>query len=312
MKYPTTVRNKIKEVCEEITKENEISLGHKQVEDIINKFFGTVKKVMSRGIHNEPETFVNRIEIPSIGFIQFKNDVIRRIAEKDIKSEVNIDHAYNCYAYIRSKGWVYFKWSKKLGYIYVHEEKEIFYNLKKNTIKGTLNAHIYFSEIIDTPYALHNIPINLDDEFILIYPISVKGFRRYSKEGKLVREYNTLEEAARSCNCKASNLLWAVLRNIKMYPSRMLLFKNEFWTIRDDKYNSSKFLSYSKKITHNFLIDILDKDTNKVIYKNFGTASDIAKYIRSLNKYSSIKTTPILRVLDKNKTMYGFKYKRSI
>ena len=69
---------------------------------------------------------------------------------------------------------------------------------------------------------------------------------------------------------------------------------------------------YDKKLIYDFPVDILDKDTNKVVYKSFGTISDIVKYVRSLRKYGCVKTAPILRVLDKNKTMYGFKYKRSI
>lgn len=311
MRFAGTVIRKIEKVRDRINREGGVQLRTTDIEDIASKYFGTLKRVMAKGNHNVTNSFVNRMEVPSIGHIEFNNSVVRRALEKDIIKDVDIEWAYECYAYVRHHGWKYFDWNQGLGYIYLHEETGSFYTLKHDNIKGVLDAHTYFSEVVDSPYVWHNIPVNFEESFEMIQPLTSKGFIQYSKEGTLIRKYDTLAEASEENNLTARTVLWAALRNKEKYPNTMLLIKGSFWVF-DERYDPTRFRSLGTKVIHAELIDILDADTGDVLFKSFGTASDIAKYIRSLRKYSNVKTGPILRVLNTNKRMYGYKYQRSI
>lgn len=311
MKYPATVRRKIEKVRDDVNKKYDIKLRNNDVEDIISKYFGTIRKLMAKGVHDKANTFINRMEVPVLGHIAFNRGVIRRSLERDIHKEVDIEWAYGCYAYIRHKGWKYAMWSQKLGYVYLHEETGTFYALKHDFIKGVLDAHIYFSEIVDSPFVWYNIPVNFNTSYDEVLPLTCKGYKQYTREGELIQTYNTLEEAAKEANCSASMMLWIVLRNKKMYPFNMLLLKNSFWVLNEE-YNPKLFYSRGHQPVHLSPIDILDADTNEVLFEHFGTLSDVVKYIRSLRKYTNVKVSPILRVLDKDKRMYGYKFKRSI
>lgn len=312
MKYPATVRKKMEQVKTDINKEFDITLRTSDIADIVSKYFGVLRRLMGRGTHNQMSTFIHRIKFPSIGYISFNDGVLRRSLERNIKKEVDIELSYECYAFIRYNGWEFLRWNQDLGYVYVHAESGSFYELKRDDIKGTLDAHIYFSEIVNTPYVWHNIKVNVAGDFKLAVPITSKGYQVYDVKANLLKEYDTLEEAAMGESCSEGVLFWAVMHNVKHYPNRMTLFRNQYWVLKDTMYKPHMFSNKEPKLTHNYLIDILDAVSGEVLYKEFGTPSDVARHIKSLNKYTSVRTGAILRVIDKNKQMYGHKFKRSI
>lgn len=312
MKITPTISKIIKESIEEIKQETGYEFEYRDAKETVNRYFAVVARLISRGDRDDAYSFINRIEVAGLGFFRFNKNVIKRKLVGKLTKTIDHDFAHSCKTYIEDRGWKYLDWFQDRGYVFVHEDTNHIYDLTNKTVETLQDAYIHFSEIVDTTYVWENIYVNICDPFEERVPLTCRGYSSFTKEGKLIRHYDTLEEIAEDTNTTADTLLWLILRNDKKFPDQLVAFKNRILTFRNDKYKGKRRLIFGGVVIHDFPIDILDAKTREVIYSRFGTAADIANFIRGLKKYKTVKTSPILRVLDKDKQMYGFKFKRSI
>lgn len=286
-------------------------LKPKTVENVINKYFGTLTKLMAQGQQDSVISFPYRFEFPEIGHIRYNPGVLRRRYEHHIDREIDYDAARASVEYVLFHGWRLFMWTIKFGYIFRHEKTGTLYYLKNETIRGKLDAYQHFSEIVDTDYVWTNTPVNILEPFKLITPLTCHGYKAYTEFGTLVQEYSTLEYAAKAANAPRNVILALCLYNKGLEPRYHKLFKDHIWKFGNEIYPKRYYgvdkIHIDKTADR---VDLYDYKTGKLLYKNFGYIGDVVVMLTLMRK-RKVQNSNIKRALRTGNSAYGYGFKKS-
>lgn len=309
MSLAYTVRKVVDEVAGDLSKKHGIAITSKDIENTLDNYMRTLKGLMEKGTHDVDTSFIKRMEVPGIGFLRYNENIIKKKEETVNRKEIDNYEGIRVAVTLKKVGWHLLNWTQENGYIFYNEFTEKAYGLKREGLFGNFDAYMYFDKIKDTEFVKEGFAVYLGEnikEVNLVHGEIVV----YNRLGMLIKRFNTLEEASKFTYFSKKYIHSVLLYNWdnELIPKRI---RNTYWFFNKNYGNYKRFRATNITTYNKTIIDLINVKTGKIMLK-FGTASDIVEYISSLGNSDTIRTSTILRLLDTNKSMYGYKYRTSV
>ncbi|MCK4500923.1 hypothetical protein KAU11_10515 [Candidatus Babeliales bacterium] len=292
-----------------------ISIKHgrsvREVKKILRLYAKTIKELMKFGDIENGKPFAKKIKLANVGTYLLKERGYRKSLFKELEEYSNLEHKLNAMMFIDIHEWALFKWDMEEGFVFVNYVSGEVYKLKERNLFNSYNAVVRFAEIINDRRVVDGIDFNYAPSFT---PIQIKTVAKYDNGGSLVGIYDNIITAVNTEGFNVLNFRLYLNKNSRKYNTNMKVstYGGYIWFfIEGSPYKTLRLNISLKEIKHNFYIDMLNL-SGEVVVKRMGRPFEVANFLEATTKYTNVKVSPILRVLDTDNSMYGYKWKRSI
>jgi len=301
-------------VQREIVKE----LSYKQgmpveaIESILLLHSLAVKRLMMYGsIDKKP--YISRIKLGKIGEFRIKHRALRNkmfnpegIKEEDLTKEFKYAKAY-----LEKNNWKYFDWTVEDGFMFINTETSELYKLQDNKIYNAFNAEVRFAEIVNKDKAKHGLDFT---RVSMLKEFTIRRVAEYTMDGDLIEVHNNIYNAHKKSGININKLGLALEAYGEFInkSNKVGSLNKRLWYYLDGEAPQKIYPNVGKAtVKHNFLIDMCDAEGN-VLIKEIGKPYEAVQLLKAITNKSNIKVSPILRVLDTGKKMYGYVWNKSI
>jgi len=278
------------------------TLKKADIRKIMAEYYKVVHKILTYGNKVNDRTYAKRIKIPHLGSFNYNYNVLRRATEGPIIQMVDDTHFRSVNTMLYLMGWQLLKWTKLRGYMFYNEITGEEFNIKKEHIKGRRQAVVYFYNYIDD-----------NDKQNMINELNYDGkFFKCSNEGRIlevIKDTETLEEVYKD---SFVNIIKSVIYNGgKLDSNNSMKVGSSIWVREVDYEKRGIIRDINKPVKHSYLIDIIDKNSGEVIYKEYGTVKDCSEFVKITGGYLNPNPSNIVKELGTGNTVYGHKWKKS-
>ena len=294
----TVLTNK---VLEELI-EHYPNLKRKEIVEIVREYYRTLFKLVTYGNKVNDETYVKRIKIPYMGFIVYTPHVLRRFEEGKEDFDIDREDFAKLYTYIYVLGWSLLRWSKNKGYEFHNSITGEDYYVKLEYIKGLKAAVLYlYNKLTD------------DDKSNIIIELNYSGkIYKCDLKRNVVEVFENYEDLEFKNPINFIDIFRTVIHNSKKRADSASKLIGRYVYVKECDYNKPESIKTPHAvIKHDYKIDIVDKDTGEILYKEYGNPIDCVQFIKLLGKYVKPTQSNIIRYLDTDNTIYGYKWKKS-
>lgn len=269
------------------------------VDYVIRDLFKTTRKLIRRGVPKFDYKMTERIVIHKLGsFILNRSKMIR--TSLGGTKRVDGKEFYKNAKYLNRYGWQYFKWLRSNGFMFINGANGDIYCLREEGVQNLGQAYERFAEILSK---LDN-KVEINDNEAKEEPILGKIFK-YDYDHKKVEEYDSIEEAKYKDMFDIDDIKEAIYHNRKYKNTRPHKIVGGYFFFDEETDKEVKDLKFGHR-PRNTIVSIVNKKTKEVEYEAIGTVQEAIWFLRKTNKNYKYKSSSIYRVLDKEKTMYGY------
>jgi len=271
------------------------------IDNVVKDFFKITSTLIGYGSNYNNKPYIKRIILPNLGSFVFNNAKFRKANEGKLLDLINVEDSRRIHHYLYLMGWGITRWTKKYGYMFYNEYSGETYNVDKDFVRGHSQAEKYFYN-----YVTYNEKSNLIDELRyngrLIKYDYIKDVYEYIEDyDSLLKDYEEdVIEILKSIIYNSRKQKAVVSKQVGGY----------IWIKEMDKDREGIFRPPRNNVKHSYDIDIIDKDTNEIVYKAYGDVRKCAKFVKSI-RYGNPNPSNITRVLGTDKVLYGWKWKKS-
>jgi len=278
------------------------SLRKTEIHKMVTDYFSNVQRALSFGNKGDDSTYVKRIRFGDLGSIIFNINPMKHQVEGNKRYEVNYDYYKTINTVLYLAGWQLIRWTVARGYIFYNDYNGEQYDLKEEYITGKEMAKLHFYN-----YLTNNEKANLINE------LRYNGkLLKYDSSGDIVEEIANYDELSIKYPENNVSILKSIIYNSKKRAGRnSMKIGNYIWIKKEDKDKKDIIYNIHKDKKHRYKIDIVDMDTNEVIHKSYGDVADCSEFIKIIGKYNKPTQSNIVKVIDTDKSAYGFKWKKS-
>ena len=273
-----------------------------KIRSIISDYFNNVHRALSNGNKLNDDTYVKRIKLPYLGSFSFNHNVLRRATEGKMNNMIDFNYYKSINTLIYLSGWSLLKWTKNKGYIFYNDITGEEYWLNKEFVKGKIQATVYFYHYLTD-----------DEKSNLILELSYSGkLLMCSNSGDIVKTLESYEELEELHGNESTKILKSIIYNGSKKTSQVSMKVGSYIWVKEDDYNVLGIFRNSRdNIKHTYKIDIISKDTGEILHKDYGDVNECVEFIKIIGDYNKPNPSNIIKKLDTDNSMYGFKWKKS-
>ncbi len=288
-------------IVEELT-EKYPELRKTEIHNIVTDYFSNVQRALSSGNKGDDSTYVKRVQMGELGSIIFNINPMKYQVEGSRRYKVNYDYYKTINTVLYLAGWQLIKWTVTRGYIFYNDYTGEEYNLNEKYIQGKEMAKLHFYNYLSK-----------DEKANLINELRYNGkLLRYNSSGDLLEEVASYDELSDLYPVNVVKILKSIIYNSgKRIGRNSMKIGSSIWIKEEDKDKKHIIFDSRKDKKHKYNIDIIDMDTNEPVHKSYGDVRDCSEFIRIIGKYNRPTSSNIVKVLDTDKSVYGYKWRTS-
>jgi hypothetical protein len=273
-----------------------------ELKSMVVEYFRNINRILTYGNKVNDITYAKKIRLPFLGSFNFNYNVLRKVTEGKLNRYLDIEYYKSVNTLLYLAGWQLLKWTKRKGYTFYNDISGEEYNLLKEHIQGKRQAVVYFYN-----YLTDNEKQNIIDE--LNYEGKLYKCNMEKEILEIVVNYDDLNI---KYEVQATRILKSIIFNGKKPQKSNSMKIGSFVWMKEIDYEKKDIIrDVNKTYKHAYKIDIVSKETNEIIHKEYGTVKDCSEFVRVLGKYHNPNPSNIIKHLDKGTSIYGYKWKKS-
>jgi len=298
--------------------EEGIKISAKEVKEIAKNAMKISKKLIRVRKADGKGRTVNRIFIP--GFGEFRYSEARERAQMNRTLIMPKEELTNeAYERLKEIGWGLLRWTRRDGYSFYNEFTGQVRSIRNNGVKGKKDANLMFYYVLLSEK--NRKPLTAEKERYDKWKKEFKGnviLYMEDKDSFEDKEHvdfiGSVEEVSKKYMLVEEDVYRSVYYNKKKEDTSYGKMAGKYIAIDElDKGKSGITLRHHStkyKKVHKYLVDIYDKDTNELLYKEYGTPRETIYLLKYLGKTNN-PDAPVAHLVRTGKPMYGLKFKKS-